>query len=74
MGAVAVRIAPVSVRRRPGLARPSPSPPSPPRASPEELESKKAARIFPCAVSTQSDPKRWFSSLPWVLKMSIGAV
>ena len=73
MGAVSVRIASVRVRRRPGLACPRRAR-ALPRASAEESESKKVARNFLCAVSMQSHPKRWFSMLPWVLEMSVGAV
>ena len=43
-----------------------------PGASPEKSERKKVAREFLCAVSTQSHPKRWFSSLAWALKNSVG--
>ena len=63
MGAVSVRIASLRLWWRPGLACPRRAR-ALPRAPAEKSESKKVARNFLCAVSTQSHPKRWFSILP----------
>ena len=73
MGAVSVRIASLRLWWRPGLAFPWRAR-TLPRASAEKPESKKVARDFLCAAYTQSHPKRWFSVLPWALKISVGAV
>ena len=45
-----------------------------PEHPPQKWESKKVARSFLGAVSTQSYPKRWFSSLPWVLNLFVGGL
>ena len=73
MGALSVRIASLRLWWRPGLACPRRAR-TLPRASAEKSESKKVARDFLCAVSTQSHPKRWFSVSPWALKNYVGAV
>ena len=43
-----------------------------PGTYPEKSERKKVDLKFLCPVPTQSHPKRWFSSLPWALKNSVG--
>ena len=73
MGALSVRIASLRLWWRPGLACPRRAR-TLPRASAEKSESKKVARDFLCAVSTQSHPKRRFSVSPWALKNYVGAV